>query len=139
MTTENFCFYLQNRLVQTSQTGGQQYRDTSPFTLVMLYILGITFFIKQCTALTTYNCITIDCINLHCNVHCVLHCITLHYIALHCITLHYIALHCITLHYIALHYASASHCITLYMFYCIVRSHHIILHCIVLYATIALL
>jgi hypothetical protein len=24
-----FCFYLQNRLIQTSQTGGQQYSDTS--------------------------------------------------------------------------------------------------------------
>jgi hypothetical protein len=23
MTTDNFCFYLQNRLIQTSQTGGQ--------------------------------------------------------------------------------------------------------------------
>jgi hypothetical protein len=28
MTTNNFCFYLQNRLIQTSQTGGQQYSDT---------------------------------------------------------------------------------------------------------------
>ncbi len=26
----NFCFYLQNRLIQTSQTGGQWYSDTSP-------------------------------------------------------------------------------------------------------------
>ncbi len=25
MTTDNFCFYFQNRLIQTSQTGGQQY------------------------------------------------------------------------------------------------------------------
>ncbi len=25
MTTDNFCFYLQNRLIQTSQTGGQRY------------------------------------------------------------------------------------------------------------------
>jgi hypothetical protein len=33
MTTENFCFYLQNRLIQTSQTGGQQYSDTSPFSI----------------------------------------------------------------------------------------------------------
>jgi hypothetical protein len=24
MTTNNFCFYLQSRLIQTSQTGGQQ-------------------------------------------------------------------------------------------------------------------
>jgi len=30
MTTNNFCFYLQNRLIQTSQTGGQQYRDSPP-------------------------------------------------------------------------------------------------------------
>jgi hypothetical protein len=30
MTTDNFCFNLQNRLIQTSQTGGQWYSDTSP-------------------------------------------------------------------------------------------------------------
>jgi hypothetical protein len=30
MTTDNFCFYSQNRLIQTSQTGGQLYSDTSP-------------------------------------------------------------------------------------------------------------
>ncbi len=30
MTTGNFCFYLENRLIQTSQTGGQWYSDTSP-------------------------------------------------------------------------------------------------------------
>jgi hypothetical protein len=29
MTTNIFCFYLQNRQIQTSQTGGQQYSDTS--------------------------------------------------------------------------------------------------------------
>jgi len=34
MTTDNFCFYLQNRLIQTSQTGGQQYSDTSPFSIL---------------------------------------------------------------------------------------------------------
>jgi len=33
MTTENFCFYLQNRLIQTSQTGGQWYSDTFPFSI----------------------------------------------------------------------------------------------------------
>ena len=33
MTTENFYFYLQNRLIQTSQTGGQQYSDTSPISI----------------------------------------------------------------------------------------------------------
>ncbi len=31
--TENFCFYLQNRLIHTSQTGGQQYSDSSPFSI----------------------------------------------------------------------------------------------------------
>jgi hypothetical protein len=31
MTTDN-CFYLQNILIQTSQTGGQQYSDTPPFS-----------------------------------------------------------------------------------------------------------
>ncbi len=30
MTTEIFCFYLQNKLIQISQTGGQLYSDTSP-------------------------------------------------------------------------------------------------------------
>ncbi len=34
MTTDNFCFYLQNRLIQTSQTGGQRYSDTSPFSVL---------------------------------------------------------------------------------------------------------
>jgi hypothetical protein len=32
MTTDNFCFYLLIRLIQTSQTGGQWYSDTSPFS-----------------------------------------------------------------------------------------------------------
>ncbi len=32
MTSDNFCFYLQNRIIQTSQTGGQWYSDTSPFS-----------------------------------------------------------------------------------------------------------
>jgi hypothetical protein len=33
VTTDNFCFYVQNRLIQTSQTGGQQYSDASPFSI----------------------------------------------------------------------------------------------------------
>ncbi len=33
MTTDNFCFYLQHGLIQTSQTGGQQYNETSPFSI----------------------------------------------------------------------------------------------------------
>jgi hypothetical protein len=36
MTADNFCFYLQNRLIQTSQTGGQQYIDASPFSIPWL-------------------------------------------------------------------------------------------------------
>ncbi len=31
MTTDNFCFYLQNRLIQASKTGGQSYR--TPFSI----------------------------------------------------------------------------------------------------------
>jgi hypothetical protein len=30
MTTDNFCFYLQNRLIQASQIDGQWYSDTLP-------------------------------------------------------------------------------------------------------------
>ncbi len=37
MTTDNFCFYLQNRLIQTSQTGGQRYSDTSLFSIPWFY------------------------------------------------------------------------------------------------------
>jgi len=33
MTTDNFCFYFQNILIQTSQTGGQWYSDTSSFSI----------------------------------------------------------------------------------------------------------
>ncbi len=33
MTTDNFCFYLQNRQIQTSQAGGQWYNDTFPFSI----------------------------------------------------------------------------------------------------------
>jgi hypothetical protein len=33
MTTDNFGFYLQNRLIQTSQTGGQWYSETSPICI----------------------------------------------------------------------------------------------------------
>jgi hypothetical protein len=40
MTTDNFCFYLQNKPIQTSQTGGQQYSDTSPFGIPWIKITG---------------------------------------------------------------------------------------------------
>ncbi len=33
MTPDNFCLYRQNRLIQTRQTGDQQYSDTSPFSI----------------------------------------------------------------------------------------------------------
>jgi hypothetical protein len=33
MTTDNFFIYLKNRLMQTSQRGGQWYSDTSPFSI----------------------------------------------------------------------------------------------------------
>ncbi len=36
MTTEIFCIYLQNRLIQTSQAGGQWYCDTPPFSIPWL-------------------------------------------------------------------------------------------------------
>jgi len=39
MATDNFCFYLQNRLIQTSQTGGQWYSDTSTFSIPCPQIL----------------------------------------------------------------------------------------------------
>ncbi len=38
MTTDNFSFYLQNRLIQTSQTGGQWYSDTSLSSIPWLQI-----------------------------------------------------------------------------------------------------
>ncbi len=38
------CFYLQNRLIQTSQTGGQQYSDTFPFSIPCSEIFGGNFF-----------------------------------------------------------------------------------------------
>jgi hypothetical protein len=36
MTTDIFCFYLQNRLFQPGQTGGQWYSDTSPLSIPRL-------------------------------------------------------------------------------------------------------
>ncbi len=36
MTTDNCCFYLQNRQIQTSKTGGQWYSDTSSFSIQCL-------------------------------------------------------------------------------------------------------
>jgi hypothetical protein len=47
MTTDNFCFYFQNRLIQTSQTEGQQHGDTSPFSVpagTYLLLISSAFF-----------------------------------------------------------------------------------------------
>ncbi len=53
MTTNNFCFYLQNRLIQTSQTGGQWYSDTYPFSVPWIelknYYYSAICFIAQGT------------------------------------------------------------------------------------------
>jgi len=38
MISDNFCFYLQNRLIQTSQTGGQRYSDIFPFSIPWLRV-----------------------------------------------------------------------------------------------------
>jgi hypothetical protein len=61
MTTDNFCFYLQNRLIQTSQTGGQRYSDTSPFSIPWSKLLKPGFeppnlgLLEDCSA----NCDTV--------------------------------------------------------------------------------
>jgi len=39
MKTDKFCFYLKNRLIQASQTGGQRYSDTSPFIIPWLKLI----------------------------------------------------------------------------------------------------
>ncbi len=38
MTIDNFCFYLQNRQIRSSQTGGQRYSNTFPFSIPGLNI-----------------------------------------------------------------------------------------------------
>jgi nitric oxide synthase oxygenase domain/subunit len=44
MTTDDFCFYLQNRLIQTGQTGSQWYSDTSPFSFPLNVPLTCTVY-----------------------------------------------------------------------------------------------
>jgi hypothetical protein len=61
MTTDNCCFYFQNRLIPTSQTGGQQYSDTSPFSIpwtspplcICIYFLGRNSYRCLCVAGST--------------------------------------------------------------------------------------
>jgi len=43
MTTDSYCFYFQIRLIQTSQTGGQWYRDIFPLSIPWLFYLFILF------------------------------------------------------------------------------------------------
>jgi hypothetical protein len=37
MSTDNFCLYLKNRQIQTSQAGDEWYSDTYPFSIPCLY------------------------------------------------------------------------------------------------------
>jgi len=55
MTSDNFCFYLQNRLIQTSKTGGQWYSDTSPFSILCygLYCCNVSDELKSFITLAT--------------------------------------------------------------------------------------
>jgi hypothetical protein len=56
MTTDNFCFYFQNRLIQTNQTGGQWYSDTSQFSIPCIYVcVGVCVF-AYILLYHTYNC-----------------------------------------------------------------------------------
>ncbi len=41
---DNFCFYLQNILIQTNQTGGQWYFDTFPFSIPWRKYQSFEFF-----------------------------------------------------------------------------------------------
>ncbi len=56
MTTDNFGFYLQNRLIQTSQTGGQQYSNTSPFSIPCIFCWIVSEELKSLKTLTTDYC-----------------------------------------------------------------------------------
>jgi hypothetical protein len=40
MATDDFSFYVQNRLIQTGQTGGIWYSDTSPFSIPWIQVLA---------------------------------------------------------------------------------------------------
>jgi len=71
MTTDNFCFYLKNRLIQTSQTGGQQYSDTSPFSIpwfgyVFVWVcvcLGVCMFGCVCVCLCVCGVCVCGCVS----------------------------------------------------------------------------
>ena len=68
MTTDDFCFYLQKRLIQTNQTGGQWYCDT-PLPLVFP---GYTIYVQLACSLKdvifVYNGVTTLYLHKHCAV-----------------------------------------------------------------------
>ncbi len=47
VTAEFFCFYWQNRLIQTSQTGGPWYSDTSPLSIPWTWYQLVSFVIAK--------------------------------------------------------------------------------------------
>jgi len=74
MTTDNFCFYLQNSLIQTSQTGGQWYSDTSPFSITWLntyydalLIISSKIFIKYASG---FNVLSVFLLSLTLQTNC---------------------------------------------------------------------
>ncbi len=60
MTTDNFCFYLQNRLIQTSLTGGQWYSDTCPFSIPCLYYKNMTIVNDDLSIISKWSSKLID-------------------------------------------------------------------------------
>jgi hypothetical protein len=69
MTADNFCFYLQNRQFQTSQTGGQLYSDSSYFSIPWLkprlhWRSLLQNARKNATACTDFEIIVICCVAL---------------------------------------------------------------------------
>jgi hypothetical protein len=65
MAIDNICFYLQNRLIQTSQTGGQQYSDTSPFSIPWPYNTIVTKTAKLTFGYSALKSFTLYLISFH--------------------------------------------------------------------------
>jgi hypothetical protein len=59
LTTGNFCFYLQNSLIQTSQTGDQWYSDTLVFPVARDERFGL-FFLASTTMKNIFETLTSD-------------------------------------------------------------------------------
>jgi hypothetical protein len=67
MTTDNFCFYFQNRLIQSSQAGGQWYSDNSPFSILcsrveLTYSGNPTYY--NLVEITTVKCLMIQALSI---------------------------------------------------------------------------